>query len=329
MSNRGREIPIVVLAGSDRRPGPVPSGGEELHFVTGYKGAELRLGERCLAQLLVERLRASEAFAEIYLAGPARVYGDLVDCRVIDTDGHVGRNIQAAIEAVQRRHGKDTLVAFAACDILPEPGEIRELAAELTAASSVSKSGLEERPAFAMAIIVAKGALGASGWKPRYRLRPSRGSEPVSFLPGHLVVAWPARLRTGLVFRLLQLAYRERNREYGHRRREILLRMLGTLLRRDLLNLVRLKPPTLTYRVLRHGLGAFNRWRRGELDIEGLARCLGGILVRWKHFRSHGASCVRLVTSTLISFAKDIDTREELEELGRQIQDKNGREETT
>ena len=316
-SSSSRDIPVVILAGSDLMQGPVPSEAKELHFLVAYKGAELRVEGRSLAQHLVERVRASGAFGEVYLAGPRRVFCGLVDCTIIDTDGHVGQNIQAAVHFVQTKHGSDVPIAFLACDILPGPRELAEIVSQLVLPRSgrEEKGGGEPFPALAISLVTAAEELGAATWKPRYRVRTSRGEEAVPFLPGHFGVAWPSCLRMGLLYRLFSLAYQERNRDYSRRPRVIFLRILGNLLLRDALNLFRLQAPTLTYNIVRHGLGTWFRWRRAELDLEGLAFGLGAVFVRRKHFRRWGSRSVRVITTKNMSFAKDVDTREEFEEL--------------
>jgi len=314
MSGPAAGIPIVILAGSDLRRAPVPSQARHLEFVVAYKGAELRPGGRPLISHLVERVRASAGFGPVYVAGPRRIYEPLVDCPVIDTDGHLGENILAAVDCVRGHHGAASPLGLLACDVLPRPSEIAAMARLLT-------GGEGTLPALAVALIRAPQDLGVSQWKPRYRLRPHAGAEPVAFLPGHLGIIWPMHLRLGLVSRLLRLAYRERNRDYLRRRRGLVARILGTLLARDLLNLLRLQPPTLTYTVLRHGLGTFGAWRRGKLTLEGFAYGLGKVMVRRRYLHEHGPGCVRVVTSGLLSFATDLDTREEFLEVDKAVRE--------
>jgi hypothetical protein len=122
-------------------------------------------------------------------------------------------------------------------------------------------------------------------------------------------------MRLGFVYRLLRLAYSERNRDYSRRQWTILARIIWGLLWRDFVNLFRLQPPTLTYTIVRYGLGTFSRWRRGDLDLEGLALGFAAVLVKRKHFRRWGANCVRIATSPILSFARDLDTQEEVDEL--------------
>ena len=193
------QIPIVILAGSDRRSGPVPEGGESLHFFVGYKGAEIQFGGRPLAAWLVDRLRESNSFSSVYLAGPRRVYEGLVGCEIIDTDGAVDRNIFRAEQVVRERHGNECRVAFIACDVFPSVEDIAQLTRELLSDDAPDASGRVPPPA-ALAIALCtprESDLGASAWKPRYRVRVTPGEDPVPFYPGHLAIAWPSRLRTG------------------------------------------------------------------------------------------------------------------------------------
>ena len=316
------KLPIVILGGSDRRPGAVPTGADSYHFIAGYKGAELKVADGPLIGELLERIRASGAFDCIYVAGPRKVYRDLVDCSIIDTDSNVGQNIRAAVKQVQKIHGRETGVAFITYDVLPTAEEIAELTARLTRGERSDASAGEElprSPALALSLVTEKQDLGASVWKPKYRIRPEPGEDPIAFLPGHLAVAWPSKLRTGLFYRTLQLAYQERNKDYDHRRRTILLQLLRLLLWRDFLNLFRLYPPTLTYSVLRHGLRAFMRWRKGELDLRELRWAIGKVIVRRRHFRELELQAVRIAVTAHTSFAKDFDTEEEIEELRQKL----------
>lgn len=321
---RTARVPLVILAGSDRRPGPVPPGAEGYHFVVGYKGAEIRVGERPLVEILLERIRHTSVFGETYLAGPRRVYEDLVDCPIIDTDSNISTNIRAAVEEVRARHGPDTRLAIISCDVLPSVEEIVDLAQELMTPDGQGSGGEgADEAAVALSLVRVEDDLGASAWKPKYRIRPGPDEEPLSLLPGHLAVARPSRIRTGLFHSLVRLAYQQRNRDYDERRRNILLRFVGTLIWRDFLNIFRLSPPTLTYSVLRHGLGAFLSWRRGELTLDGLASAIGAVLVRRRFFRRYREQCVRLVVTSHTSFARDIDTQEEMQELLESLEKKS------
>ncbi len=311
------KIPLVILAGSDPRPGAVPSGAEDFHFLVGYKGADLKIGDRPLIAELLDRIAKSKAFGDIYIAGPKRIFGNLVDCQIIDTDGTVGDNIQAAITGVCAIHGDGTRVAFLSCDILPSGAELSELMAGLI----VREGGQDDdsMPALSLSLVQVPEDVGASVWKPRYMIRATDEEEPVAFLPGHLGVAYPKKLRTGLLFRAIALVYAERNRDYEQRRRDIVFRLMGVLLWRDLMNVLRLQPPLLTYSAIRYGLGAFMAWRRNELTIERLATGIEKMVVHRKYHRRPASGCVRIVITPHMSLAKDIDTREELDEVASQL----------
>ena len=50
-------IPIVILAGSDRRPAEMPADGRHEHPLSGYKGVDIRIGGRSLVATVIDRLR--------------------------------------------------------------------------------------------------------------------------------------------------------------------------------------------------------------------------------------------------------------------------------
>lgn len=313
------KVPLVILAGSDPRRGAVPAGGEGFHYLVGYKGADLKIGGRPLIVELISRCRQSDAFGDIYVAGPQRVFGEIVDCRVIDTDGSVGDNVQAAINGVTADCGQDSRIAFLSCDVLPTASELSELMAGLL----VREGGedVDSMPALAISLVTAPENLGASVWKPRYVIRSSDGDDPIPFLPSHLGVADPKKLRTGLLFRTIALVYRERNRDYEQRRRDMVVRLLGVLLWRDLMNVLRLHPPTLTYSAIRYGLGAFRAWQKKQLTIDELATAIEKMIVHRQYHRKPASGCVRIVITPHMSFAKDIDTKEELDEVASQYRE--------
>ena len=322
----GERLPLVILAGSDRRPSQGPAAARDLHFLGGYnKGAELQAHGRPLIQELLGRVRDSGAFSTVYVAGPQALYEPLVvglaDVSIIDTDRHVGQNIKVALDKVRARHGEDMRVAVMACDILPSASELAELAADLDA----DRAADGEPAALAFSLVPWREDLGSSAWKPRYPLRSNSGDAPRPYLPGHLGIAWPCRLRIGLFFQIVDLAYAQRNLDFEARRHFIVSRLLRSLLWRDLLNILRLSPPTLTYTVLYHGLRAFLTWRRGDLSLEQLGYAFGAVAVHRTHFREQRERSVRVVVTPHTSFARDIDTREELEEITRNEQDSRSR----
>ena len=74
-----------------------------------------------------------------------------------------------------------------------------------------------------------RSALGAFAWKPVYRIVPEPGEEAVRILPGHLGIFEPRSLRLPLLYRLLGLAYRTRNRSIKRRRSAMLRAVLLAL----------------------------------------------------------------------------------------------------
>ena len=68
--------------------------------------------------------------------------------------------------------------------------------------------------------------LGESGWKPRYHVTPEGVSGPVPVLPGHLAIFDSAALRWKFMYRLMELAYRTRNRPILYRNTYMARRLL-------------------------------------------------------------------------------------------------------
>ncbi len=306
-------IPIVILGGSDSRPVELPENGRDKHPLIGFKGVDVRIGGRPLIAELVDRLRASGVFSSIYIAGPRRVYRPLeLPVEVVDTDGSFGENIRAAVEAVGADHpGRP--VAFVTCDVVPEVETLRILMVAWAEAAPVDLwfpliRAPENRT-----------RLGESAWKPRYRIVPGKGEEPVAVLPGHLVVADPAALRLPFMYRLLGLGYRTRNRPIRLRRTVMLRDVVLVLLWQDLLHLVSFRLPNLTWTVLRAGLTAAEELRRGRVTRRRMEDALRKMFVKYRHRRRHPERGVRLPIVDAMSLAKDIDTVEEAREIGAEV----------
>jgi hypothetical protein len=301
---------MIILGGSDRRPGTLPAGRADLHALGTYKGHAIQLAGRPLIRHLVERVRAAPGFGPIGVAGPARAYGGLdLGVELIDTDGTIADNLRAALaHHAARAPGPPGPLALLACDVLPTPRELGELH-ELYARHAPCALWLPfvREP-------VDPGELGAFAWKPRYAIAPAAGIAPVRILPGHLAILEPTALRLPLLLRLLHAAYRSRNRGIGARRAAMLRAVLGALVARDALGLGRLRAPTLTVRVVGAGLSLARRLRAGNLDNGELERLVERILVR------RGAPADRrrvlLPHTDVISLAEDIDTEEEARQVG-------------
>lgn len=308
----GRPIPIVVLAGCDRRAGELPEDATDLHPLAGYKGMAIRLDGRPLVTCILERLRASGGFGPIYIAGPTRIYGEVRGANVVDTDSSFGRNIRASMEAVRAAHPSSP-VAFTTCDILPETATLERVLAHYSEVEPcdlyfplVRSPDEAER-------------LGASGWKPHYRLVRGEDGEAVTILPGHLAIVDPEALRLAFMYQLFELAYRTRNRPIQYRRSVMTRGVLSNLLYQDLLHVLGGRRPTLTWTVLGAGLPAARRLRDGNLSVPALEDYLRRIFVKYRFRQKHPSRRVVVPIVEELSLALDIDTEEEARARGGEV----------
>ena len=303
--------PLVLLAGSDSRPARLTDAGRGYRALTGYKSAELRIEGRPLARCILDRLADSGRFSDLYVAGPARVYAELVSgARLVDCDDRLEENLRAAFEAVREDHPHGP-IAFLASDVLPEVETIR----------TVMDRYSDEAPCdvFFPLVEVPDDAseLGPSEWKPRYMLRPDAAAEPRALLPGHLVIIDPDALRIGLVYRLLALSYRTRNRPIGGRGLAMLRGVLMHALREDLRQLFTLGLPDLTAALIADGATVMMGLKSGNMIRERLERAARRVVVSSGHRRRYPRRRVRLpFFADALSLARDIDTEEEAREIG-------------
>lgn len=302
-------LPILILAGSDQRPGPVGPGLTADAMLSGYKGALALPSGRCLAAELVERLRQSGKFADPLLIGPLSIYERLVDCEVIDVTGTLDRTLSRVMRLLQERFPPDQPVAISTCDILPTVEEINQI--------MESGYGPHAECHFWWQIVTAEPpTLGASSWKPRYGLRTVPGAPLLTVYPGHLVIIRPSALRLELLIGLLVAIYRYRNRPLKKRFLPMLRDGLLLLARHDFRNLRRGQLPILTVSIPWHILRAYLGIRRGTLTLPEFERHLAGTVVH-RDFRD-GMPFVISMTQAM-SFAKDIDTLGELREVTSQL----------
>lgn len=298
-------IPILILAGSDRRPGRVGPGLTSDAMLSGYKGALLLRNGRCLAAELVARLRATERFADPILFGPRHVFEHLVDCETVHVEGSLANTLSQVLTTIRSRFEPDRPVAISSVDILPSVEEFQTLLAD----------GYDPNADchFWWQITAADPQeLGASSWKPRYGLRSSRNGPLQSVYPGHFVILRPAALRLELLNRLLVAAYRYRNWPLHHRVLPLLARGIALLIKQDLLNLLRFQLPLLTVSIPWHILRAYWGIRKGSLTLDTFQRHLARTVVH-RGFRREPHPFVVTMTP-IASFAKDIDTLGELQE---------------
>jgi hypothetical protein len=299
---------MVIVAGSDGVPPSLPSEAALKHPLIGYKGVDLKLHGQPLIQVVMERLRSCASFGRIWVAGPRCVYEGVVDgSAIIDTDATVAENLRCAIVHL-RRHEASGPVAFTTCDILPDPGELAAALGDYLA-----------QPACAawyplIRVPQDRQQLKAFAWKPEYSVVPEPGAAALRVLPGHLLIADLGALRLPLIYRLLSVAYRTRNRSIKVRRRSMVREVIWQLVFQDLRHLVTLRPPVLTWTVMRNGLALARELRAGTMLIGDLERAVTSIVLKYRYRRRSPARGVRLPLLDALSLAEDADTEEEARE---------------
>jgi hypothetical protein len=298
-------FPIVILGGSDPRAAALPEAGRDNHPLSGYKGVDILLEGRPIVEHVIDRLRQSDCFEPLFIAGPRRIYGErLLGTEVIDTDLTFSENIMASLEHVRQAH-PGIPVGFTTCDILPDPGELRGLASDYRDVSPCDLwyplVRVPDDPS----------RLGASQWKPTYRIVPRAGEPAEEVLPGHLVIVDPEALRLKLIYELFQIAYRTRNRPIEYRRSAMIRGVFLELLRQDALHVLGRRLPNLTWTVLRTGLSGGLALKKGTLTLARIEDSLRKIFVRFRHRRKHPERRVIVTIVEALSLALDIDTQEE------------------
>jgi len=306
-------IPIVILAGSDRLPPVMPETARDKHPLAGYKGIEVRIDGRPLIAAVVDRIRASGAFGPIYVIGPAAAYECVRgSATLVESDGTFGQNLQSGIEFCREAHPR-TPIGFMTCDVLPDVEALRELMDQYWKQAPCDVwFPLIKAPAETK-------ALGASAWKPAYRIVPEDGQEAIPVLPGHLIVADLDALRLRFVFRLADAIYRTRNRPI-HARRWVMVRgTVVALLYQDLLHLLGGRMPSLTWSILSTAISAGRQLRAGTITRARLSETLRKIMVNHRHRKSYPERGVSLPIVNALSLALDIDTEEEARAAGGEV----------
>ena len=303
-------IPVIILGGRDARVAELPAGVEDMHALAGYKGVVVRIGARPLIDCVVERLERCGLFAPIYIAGPRSVYADhRGSASVIDVSGSIDETLRAGIEAASREHPGEPL-AVTTCDVLPEQNTLERLVTGYRAAAPCD--------AFLPMIRAPDDlrALGASAYKPTYRVLPEAQAAPVDVLPCHLAVVDVQALRMNFIYRVMGLIYRTRNRPIEYRRVVMLRGIIFELLYQDLRHLLRLRLPNLTWTVLHSGLPAVKALKAGSITGAQLEGAIRKIFVTARHRRRHPERRVLMPVLEGLSLALDIDTEEEAREMG-------------
>ena len=311
MDPQAEKIPLVILAGSAKQGETVAD--EHSHRLYGPKGLKIRLAGRPLIDVIIERFRQNGVFDPIFIAGPANRYGESRGpATVIDTDADFGRNIRAALDSVVARLSPGATM-FTTCDVIPDPAELEALVADYRSHTPLDfwfpQIRVPER--------MSSHTLLAD--KRQYLVIPEGGSEPVKVLPSHLVMVDPTALRLTLIFKSFQLAYRSRTRAVFPRFVYITSGVLWFLIRRDVRNLFRLRPPLLTPIVMFNAALMSHRLGTGQITQRQLETHLHQIFGNEPHRRLYRNRTGRVPVLDGMSLALDIDTEEEAEEMSLEI----------
>jgi len=303
-------MPIIIFGGSDSYRETVPEGLSADDMLSGFKGAVCLPSGRCIAGELIQRIRQSGRFREPVLIGPRDAYEALLDCEVVDVRGNLPATIEAAEAIAEERYGLSHPFAVSACDVLPSGAEFRQLLEE----------GYDPHPECGLwwqLVAAEPSELGASGWKPNYRVAPSAGESPVTLYPGHLVIVRPEALRLKAFKRFLSLAYRYRNRALYERVTRMTLRALSTMLQEDVSLLASGRWSARTFSVPYMVLRAYGKLRTETMTVRDLEAVAAKVLLDPAFQRRKKNRPVVFAVTRIQSFAKDIDTRAELEEAVR------------
>ncbi len=305
-------MPIFILAGSDQRPGPVPATLEAGDMLSGFKGTLPLPTGRTLVAELIARLRCCGRFSDPLLMGPRKLYSQLVDCEIVDVEGTLVDTLSSLIEIAQKRLAADDPLAVIACDVLPTPEELCELLSR--------EFDPQADCQFWWQMVTAQPeSLGASGWKPGYNIARQPDVPPEIAYPGHLAILRPSAIRFEVLLRLLSLAYRYRNWTPSRRMPPMLVRGVGMMLLEDTRNLRRGQLPILTASIPWHLLRAYRELQTHRLTVPGLERHAARVLLH-RQFREAERPVV-IATTNIVSFAQDIDTRAEFEDICAQVVD--------
>ena len=302
------QIPIVIMGGADK-----PEKQKRIrkwhkrnnkNTITGYKLARLRLNGKSLGQNLVERLKESGYFNEIYIVGPKRIYEKEVDlnmCHIINTDFSIGENIINSLEYIVNNHGRDIQFAIMFGDHLPEVSEIKQLMHELK-----PKLNLD----FIYELVERPQDIGQSSYKLGYKFI-NRNHEKKKYLPGHIAIIKPNNLKTKLAGELCTLFYAKRGKPVTEK------------IAYALMNKNKLKPykkdvlEALPYTF--HGLMKF---LFGYLSIRDAERKLSNVIIKRSHRKQSNDRHIYIHTTNIFSFAKDFDAWEEFYEYKAKIAQK-------
>ena len=310
-ANTSKKIPLILLGGSDEKAGPVPADLNEGDMLRGNKGLMQLPNGKTLADELVTRFRTSGCFQEPVLIGPAEEYENKISCEIENSHGDLSMTLSHVNSLIRERYSNETSLAICATDILPTVDEIQKIMRESYQPNCES--------AFWCQLIRSEpDEMGASSWKPNYLFKTEQDSQPVIFYPGHLVIIDPKAIRIKMMIHLLKIAYQHRNIELSKRPRSLLFAGLWELIREDFQNLFRCQLPVLSWSIPYHALTGYRRFRKKELTIPELGNIVAHMFLHRKELHERKQPAVFSV-SDIRSFAKDIDTKAEWEEIAHRI----------
>ena len=305
-----KRLPILILAGSDPQPGPAPAELTQDDMLSGFKAVyKLPSGVPLISEL-INRFNASGRFEQPILIGPRRVYEGIVDCEIVDVEGSLATTLRRTYEIIVSRFNGLDPVAITACDILPTAEEIRLLL-------ETNYDPNTEAQFWWQLIEAEPSALGRSGWKQAYRLRPDENQPLKNLYPGHLVIARVGALRMRVINSVLQVAYWYRNRDLRTRYVQLAAEAFRRLLIEDLRGITSLRLPLFSFSIPFHGLRAYYKFLREQLTLREFEHRVAKTLVRRAFHSSGNNRPVRFTVTNILAFAKDIDTKAELAEAGQ------------
>tara|TARA_Y100000310_G_scaffold308877_1_gene352444 strand:+ start:609 stop:1529 length:921 start_codon:yes stop_codon:yes gene_type:complete len=295
------EIPLVILGGKDKDPKKFETSQKihrrnNSHTLTGYKLVDNEINGKPAGQTLVNVLRQSECFGEIYLAGPKRVYKSKIDCNFIDTDSSLGGNILKSIGYMVREYDNDVQFGIVLGDILPNVLEMGGFMKQVEPYLGAD---------FIHTLIEKTEDMGNSSYKPGYKLFDHQHKKK-EYLGGHILFVRPGNLRTEFVSMLSSVFYDVRCKSPEEKFSSILRSRDEFRTHKDAFKET---VPYLFYSLLRYKLRDFSI-HQGE-------KYLTHMMVKKSHRLDSDDKHVRILTfpEEFASLAEDYDTLEELEGL--------------
>ena len=232
---------------------------------------------------------------------------------MVDTAGSLGKNLRTGMERLRIAHPGE-YIAITTCDIQPSEEDLalflRDYRKQMPFDAWFPLIKAPEDPE----------KLGASSWKPMYHIVPREGMEAIGILPGHLLIINPEAFRLRFAYRLMQIAYRTRNRPIQVRKKEMLRDTLKDLLFQDVLHIIRMQVPRLTWTVITSGFALARELKAGTITVERLCHGVRNILIKYRHRKEFPDRNIIMPVMDAISLAKDIDTVEEAREFGSLLQ---------